>query len=862
MFSDIEGSTRLLQELGGQYRVALEQHDRIIREVIARHGGTEVSTEGDSFFAAFPFASDAVAGAAAVQRRLSAADWPSDAALRVRIGLHTGEGRLGGDNYVGLDVHRGARIAAAAHGGQVAVSEATRALVGGNVPAGVTLRDIGAHRLKDLPEPERIYQLVIDGLPSDFPPLHSLGAQPNNLPVEPSRFLGRTGELGELVDLVARHRLVTLTGPGGVGKTRLAVEAARSLLTRHPDGAFFVSLETATDERLVTSAISSALGVGETATRDLEAALRERLQDRELLLLLDNFEQVATAAPLILRILRYGPGLRALVTSRTPLHVSGEQEYELPPLGLPAADDDAERAAMSDAVHLFVERARQVNPAFDIDDVDTAAVIEICRRLDGLPLAIELAAARTKLLSPAAIVARLENRLGFLVGTAQDRPERQRTMAATIHWSHELLADDERVLFARLSVFAGGWTVEGAEFVCDPDGVGVDVLSGLGSLLDKSLIRRHGAGPAGETRFSMLQVIHEYARQQLMQRNEHVRMARRHAAFMLRRFEGADLEGQGGPASIEIENLRAALAWAVENEETDVALRLGGATWRLWQEAGKLSEGRGWIETALRLPGAEARTTARGLALTGLGGLMYWQGDNSDLEQAYREALAIHTELDEPPLVAEALRNLAFARLGCGDEADAQELLARSADMYRQLALRGPMATSLADLAYVEAMMGDETAPARLREAAAIHRELGMKLRYSNDLGWLATIDLVRGDYAAAQASLIESLLLLGRETDEARLAINFRGLARVAFETGDTEAAVILGSVAARFSARSEEALPDAIVHSGDPVADARRTVTEDRLAELVAIGEAMSFDAALAYATRSSPKRTPPTS
>ena len=857
LFSDIEGSTRLLQELGGQYRDALEEHARIVREVIARHGGTEVSTEGDSFFAAFPFAPDAVATAADVQRRLAAAEWPSGVVLRVRIGVHTGEGLLGGDSYVGLDVHRAARIAAAAHGGQVAVSKATRTLIGADAPAGVTLRDLGTHRLKDLTEPERIHQLVIDGLPNDFPPLRSIAAQPNNLPVEPSRFLGRTQELGELVDLLARHRLVTLTGPGGVGKTRLALEAARALLPRHSDGAFFVALETATDETLVASAIASALGIGETATRDLESALRERLHDRELLLVLDNFEQVVAAAPLIVRILRYGSDLRALVTSRTPLHVSGEQEYELAPLGLlPAADRDApdDDAAASDAVRLFVERARQVDPAFTLDKANTDAVIEICRRLDGLPLAIELAAARIKLLPPAAILTRLEDRLEFLVGTVQDRPERQRAMSATIDWSHELLADDERVLFARLSVFAGGWTVEATEFVCDPDGVGTDVLSGLGSLLDKSLIRRHGTAPGGDARFAMLQLIREYARRQLVQRNEHDRIARRHAAFMLSRFEGVDLEGKGGPASVEIENLRAALTWAVEYEEADVALRLSGATWRLWQEAGKLSEGRGWIETALRLPGADARTTARGVALTGLGGLMYWQGDVNDLERIYREALAIHTELDEPPLIAEALRDLAFARLGRGDHASARELLARSADLYRQLGLRGPMATSLADLAYVEAMMGDETAPTRLREAATMHRELGMRLRYSNDLGWLATIDLIRGEYAAAQALLIESLALVSEEADQARLALGFRGLARVALETGDPEGAVILGSVAARFSARSEEALPDAIVHSGDPVADARRSVTEQRLAELVAAAEAMSRDDALAYAMRRS--------
>ncbi|MDQ3997366.1 MAG: tetratricopeptide repeat protein [Gemmatimonadota bacterium] len=771
--------------------------------------------------------------------------------MRVRIGIHTGEGRAGGDDYVGLDVHRAARISAAAHGGQVVVSQAAAMLVGQALPSDVTLRDLGAHRLKDLSEPERIHQLVIDGLPNDFPPLRSLDAHPSNLPSEPSRFLGRRRELDELVGLIRSGRLVTLTGPGGVGKTRLAIEAARTLLPEHSDGAFFVPLETATGETLVASGIATSLGVGETATRDLDSALRERLRDRELLLVLDNFEQVAAAAPLVRRLLDYGPHLRALITSRTPLHVPGEQEYELPPMAVSVAESGTSPGEVpwSDAMRLFVERARQVKPSFNLDNEDANTVIEICRRLDGLPLAIELAAARVKLLPPTEILRRLEHRLEFLVGTGQDRPDRHRTMNAAIGWSDELLTDAERDLFVRLSVFAGGWTVEAAEFVCDPDEIGADVLSGLGSLLDKSLIRRQ-PGQDVDARFAMLQVIHEYAAQQLVRRNERDRIARRHASFMLRHFEGVDLEGQGGRASVEIENLRAALSWAVENEETDIALRLAGTTWRLWQEAGKLSEARDWTEMALRLPGADAATTARGIALTGLGGLMYWQGDNDELERVYSEALAIHSQLEEPPLMAEALRNVAFARLGRGDHESAREHLARSAEVFRELGQRGPMATAQADLAYVEAMLGDETAPARLIEAAAIHHELGMKFRYFNDLGWLATIDLVRGDYAAARNALIESLAFIGQEVDLARLAIMFRGLARVALETGDVERAVVLGSVAARLSARSEEALPDAIVHSGDPVADARQKLSEERHAELVTEGEAMSIDEALAYA------------
>jgi predicted ATPase/class 3 adenylate cyclase len=490
LFTDIEGSTRLLQGLGERWQPVLEDHNRFLRHAIRDAGGIDLRTEGDAFFAVFQSAPAAVAAVAAAQRALAAHPWPEDAQVRVRMGLHTGEGAVGGDDYVGLDVHRAARIAATGHGGQVLVSSTTAELVGGGLPDGMDLRDLGEHRLKDLARPERIFQLTVDGLPAEFPPIRSLET-PTNLPVQRTSFVGREREVARVKELLRGPGLLTLTGPGGSGKTRLAIQAARTLLDDYPDGVFLTELGPITDPLLVPATIANAVGIKTEGVRPVMDTLTEQLRDREMLIVLDNFERVLPSAPAVGELLDAGPRLRMLATSREPLHVAGEKELAVPPLALPdpdaaASPDDLLR---TEAVGLFVQRATAVDPEFHLTDENAEAVADLCRRLDGLPLAIELAASRVKLLSPQAILERLEHRLELLTGGPVDVPARQRTLREAIGWSHDLLDEAERTLFRRLSVFAGGWTLDSAEAVADSKG-GLDVIELLGSLLDKSLVER------------------------------------------------------------------------------------------------------------------------------------------------------------------------------------------------------------------------------------------------------------------------------------------------------------------------------------------------------------------------------------
>jgi predicted ATPase/class 3 adenylate cyclase len=549
LFTDIEGSTRLLHELGAErYAEALAEHRRLLRAAFARHGGVEVDTQGDAFFVAFARASDAVAAAEEGQQALAAA------AVRVRMGLHTGEPLATEEGYVGADVHRAARIAAAGHGGQVVLSRTTCDLVESNV------RDLGDHRLKDLGEPVRLFQLGHD----EFPRLASLND--TNLPVQPTPFLGRERELAEVIGLVANRevRLLTLTGAGGSGKTRLALQVAAELLERFPDGVWWVPLQAVRDPDLVPTTIAQVVGAG----GDLLAHLADK---RSLLLLLDNAEQVIEAAPALAGILAACPNLRLLVTSREPLHLSAEHEYVVSPL----VDEEA--------VSFFRVRALAARPDF----APNGEVLEICRRLDNLPLALELAAARVKVLSTAQILSRLGRRLPLLTGGPRDAPERQRTLHATIAWSYELLDGREQDLFAGLSVFEGGWTLEAAEDVCD---AGVDELQ---SLVEKNLVR------VQEDRFWMLGTIHDFALEQLDARSHAAELRRRHAEHFLELAERAEPELRENRQTDwlallerERDNLRTALAWARDCGEAEIELRLATALRFFWHVRGPVAEAR------------------------------------------------------------------------------------------------------------------------------------------------------------------------------------------------------------------------------------------------------------------------------
>src|SRR5919106_6134891 len=575
LFTDIEGSTRLLDALGDRYPAVLETHQAILREAFAARGGIDVSTEGDSFFVVFRSAPQAVAAAVEAQRAIAAHRWPEDATVRVRMGMHTGEGTLGGDNYVGVDLHRAARIASAGHGGQIVLSNATRALVEPAAPEGVTFRDLGEHRLRDLPSPERLAQAVAEGLPAEFPALRSMDARPNNLPVQLTTFVGRRRELDSVKAAVRDARLLTLTGPGGTGKTRLALKAAGELLPELEDGVFFVPLAAITEPPLVMPAVAHALGLPEATPGNPTDAVIDHLRDKELLLVTDNFEQVLDAAPEIGQLLTATERIRVLTTSREPLGLSGEREFPVPPLGLPDPSHLPSLAGLSqfEAVGLFVERANAVPPEFQETNENAPAVAEICARLDGLPLAIELAAARVKILSPEAMLTRLERSLTFLSGGSRHLPQRQRTLRDAIAWSYDLLEERERRFFARLAVFVGGLSLEAVDAVCDPGGeLDLDALEGVASLTNKSLLRQMATGPE-EPRFFMLETIREFAGERLDEQPDAEEIGRRHAGFFLDRAERAEPELTGADQArwldaleADHDNLRAAIAWAAEHD--------------------------------------------------------------------------------------------------------------------------------------------------------------------------------------------------------------------------------------------------------------------------------------------------------
>ena len=858
LFTDIEGSTRLLQELGDRYAAARDEHAEILRAAIAGGGGVEVNTHGDSFFVVFPSPQAAVESAVAAQRALAAHDWSSGTPLRVRMGLHTGEGVLGGDDYVGIDVNLAARIAQAAHGGQTLVSDATRGLVQHALPSGVSLKDLGEHRLKDIAHPERLSDLVVEGLAADHPPPRTLDARPNNLPSQLTSFVGREGEIAEVRGLLGRTRLLTLTGAGGTGKTRLALQVANEVLTEFADGAFFVDLSSVTDPLLVPSAVARTLAVPEASGRPILEAVKDHLRDRELLLVVDNFEQVAEAGPAMEELLTAAPRLKVLVTSRVVLSLRGEQEYLVPPLEPPDPDRLPDLATLRrvEAVRLFTDRAVSVSPGFRVTAENAPAVAVIMSRLDGLPLAIELAATRAKILSPEEMLTRLDSRLSILTSGPRTVPDRQRTLRGAIDWSHDLLEPAERRLFARLSVFSGGWTLESAELVCDPAGLGVDPLEGLTSLVDQSLVRR--VETAGESRFSMLETIREYGLEQLREAGELDDIAPRHAERFL------DLAREAEPhltADDQIEwldrcdrehaNIRAALRWTVEAGQAERAQEAAAALWRFWQQRGHLAEGRRWFEEILAMPSGRGPTPARARALIGAGGIAWWRQDRVATGAFYEEAAAIERELGDPSRIAEALYNLAFVVAGDDLEA-AGRLLDESLALFRRVGDERGVAQVLTLLVMQDAQAGNwGPVVDSLVEVVAIWRRVGDRLHLAFDLLWLAFARGRVGHRQEARSAALEALDLF-REVDNATgIGITFTDLAFLATWEGRHQDAIRLAGASETIKERVGGP-PGAIggLLEGDPVAEARAHLSEDAARRAWDEGRAMSLDDTVALA------------
>jgi predicted ATPase len=713
------------------------------------------------------------------------------------------------------------------------VSATTRVLAEGRLSGGVRLRDLGEHRLKDLPSPEHLFDLLILGLPAVFPSLRTVGPEAVELPAAPTSFVGRQREIGELADLLRTARLVTLTGPGGTGKTRLAVETARRLGGTYPGGIHFVDLAPLQAGELVPSAIAQSLGVIEEADRPLIESLTGVLQDRRAMLLLDNFEHLIDAADAVSVLLGGTHELRLLVTSRVVLRVYGEHEYQVAPLELPASDQpvDEVTAAGSPALALFVDRASAVRYDFALTDANAFVVAEICRRLDGLPLAIELAASRIKLLPPEAILARLDRRLELLTGGARTLPERQRTLRAAIEWSYDLLDASEQQLLDRLSVFAGGETLDAADEVCNPGGeTGVETLDGLASLADKSLLRVL-EGVAGEPRYAVLETIRELASERLTAAGETPMLERRHATYFAALAEAAIPEIVGEQQALwlervsrEYDNLRAALRRTIDGADGETAMRIAGALWRFWQQRGHLSEGRRWCREAL---GLEASPKARFDALTAAAGLAYWQGDYGESEGLCNDSLRTARSVGDQRAEALALRNLAFMPLMRDEYAESERLFAESRALSAGIGDREQVASTDGNLGWIYMLEGrfDESI-AHATAAVDFFRERGNRFEIIDNIATLGQAHRLRGDLDRARARFREALELLAEAKDQPMTGRTLRVLAATESAAGRHERALALWGAAEAIRLRIGGLGPLESIRVTDPMAVARQAI------------------------------------
>jgi predicted ATPase/class 3 adenylate cyclase len=831
LFTDIEGSTRLLRQLGDEYPDALAEYRRKLREAFTQHGGVEVDTQGDAFFVAFASAKGAVAAATDAQRSLA------EGPIRVRMAVHTGEPIRTDEGYAGMDVHRAARIASAGHGGQVLVSQTARDLVEENLPSeSVALRDLGEHRLKDLTRPQRIFQLVADGLDRNFPRLSTLDSRQTNLPPQPTPLIGRQRELAEVAQLLARPdvRLVTLTGPGGAGKTRLALQSAADLLEEFPEGVFFVELASISDSGLVIPTIAQTLGVKEVAGLSVMERIEEFLRGKRLLLVLDNLEHVLEAAPQLIEMLHSGPSLKALVASRAPLRVSGEREFPVPEL------------AEVDAVALFRERAQATEPGFVVNG-DAAAVAEICRRLDRLPLAIELAAARAKVLSPGKLLERLEQRLTVLTGGARDLPDRQRTLRGTIAWSYELLDEAEQELFSRLAVFRASFTLEAAEAICEAN------LDTLGSLVEKNLVRH------AEDRFTMLETIREYAIERLEVGGELDRFRRRHFDFFLALAEeaGKDLERDQRTTmwferlELEHDNCRAALEWARDLDEPRLELRLAATLSHFWALRSHLDEGRSRIAGALaRDPDAPADLRVHAIRWAAM--MAHKQGDPDAARALAHEAAAGSRAAGHTRGLANVLNVLGLIAASERKHREARALFEESKSIREAVGNEFDLQTSFHNLGLVALDEGDyDEARRQLEAGRVLARRNNQEGHVANGLCDLGYVALAQSRFEEAEGRFEESLRMCVELGWKENVDYCLVGLASVSAAAEELErAATLLGAA---------DALGEEIHLKLEPYAESTRVRTahelasrlgHDRFAACAAEGRSLSFSEAVSLA------------
>ena len=865
LFTDIEGSTRLLQQLKDAYTDVLRECRRLVRTAVQERGGQEVDTEGDAVFAAFPSAREALLAAVTAQQRLLRHSWPDGAAMRVRMGLHTGEARVAEAGYVGMDVHRAARICAAAHGGQILLSDATSALVTKDLPDGVSLRDLGEHRLKDLAHPHRLFEALAAGLPSNFPPLRSLDVHRHNLPIQLTSFIGRAREIAEVKRLLGAARLVTLTGAGGAGKTRLALQVAAEMVEGHPDGVWLTEFAPIADPALVPKTVASALAIPEQPGRDMTETLVDALRLKALLLVLDNCEHLLAACrDLAAALLRKCPQVRILATSREGLGVPGESLWRVPSLSMP--EDirhlpPSEELVLYEAVRLFVDRAVATAPGFTVTSENAPAVAQVCHQLDGIPLAIELAAARVKVLAVEQIASRLDDRFRLLTGGSRMVLPRHQTLRAAIDWSYHLLSETERVLLRRLSVFAGGWTLEAAESVC-PGGTveAAAILDLLASLVDKSLVLVEAK--RGEARYRLLETVRQYARDCLTEAGEEAVVRTRHRAWCVTFAEQADPELRGPRQRVwlerlemEYDNLRGALAWGQEDPGgAEATLRMTGALHWFWWMHGNWSEARGWCEEALSrqndaprvvLPKAYESATHYAWRLS----------DHKRAKMLGEEGLAIARDLGDKRNSAYLLVHLGVAAFRQMSYGEAGKLYEEAVSLARKLGDKWLVSIILNQQGMLAGIQGNlGLATALDEEALVLMREVGDIATISYALRCLGSVMLQRGEYQRASRVFTESLRLSCDTGFRWIILESLVGLASVSSAHGKDDRA-------ARLFARAE-VLGEAIGFRRSPTgqADYDRWLasTKNRLGEAAfaaawAEGRAMTLEQAIEYALAS---------
>lgn len=807
LFTDIEGSTRLWEAHPEAMRGAVARHFELIEAAVVAAGGRVFRRQGDAVCGAFATAPAALEAAVEAQRALLREDWGEVGALRARMGLHTGAPEEQDGDYSGPPVNRAGRLTAAAHGSQVVLSLACQELVRDSLPPKTTLLDLGEHRLRDLTRPERIFQVVHPDLPATFPPLRTLDARPNNLPAQRTPLLGREAELETVCRLFQEPlvSLITFTGPGGTGKTRLAIQTGAELLDRFEDGVNFVALASITQAELVANAIAHSLGLRQEGGSPLEA-VKEYLRSRQALLILDNFEQVVEAAPCVAELLAACPTLKVLVTSRTILHLHGEREFPVPTLPLPDLRrlPSTEKLSQYAAVDLFIQRAVAVQPDFRITNQNAPAVAEICARLDGLPLAIELAAARVKLLPPDAMLARLDNRLKLLTRGARDLPGRQQTLRNAIAWGYDLLSDEEKELYRRLSVFSGSFSLDSAEVVCGPEGE-LDLLEGVTLLADKSFLRHEtGEGPA---RFLMLETIREFGLEMLEQAGETARFRERHAHHFAHLAEEAAPALRGPQQQVwldrleaDLANLRGAFVWSEQAPERgEVGWRLAGSLWRFWFLRGYMQEGWQMLRRLLERnpPGS---VTARARAYAGGAFVAFFYGAPEECARLLQQSVPLCEETGDA-------WNLAFSLCGVGMMAGHRGQFEESrAAVERALALArqvgDPWVISMATTAYWPTIVhfGDYAgSEAMLADCLELSRASGDLSLLAWPLLFLGIIYLKTGRPDEAAHTLLEGARTSHAVGNKPGVAGNLDALAAAWADEGQLEkAARLLGAVEA----------------------------------------------------------------